>query len=235
MTQLPRQEIIKMIKKIFFFKIFLLLAISLILSIAIGCSKNKENTVVTSAVESTAFEATSAQASETQAASNTSDTKESAAEGTDYLDLYEGLHITGTPIDVDIKSYHLNISGAVDKELSMTFDDIKKMESVREEIELNCPGFFIDKGYWTGVKVIDILNLAGIAKGAKNVEFISIDGSYTQTLPIEKLKSDGYLIAYQFNDREFSKYHGYPIRLTAKGEAGSYWVKWLGEIKVIAD
>lgn len=167
--------------------------------------------------------------------SNSTSTKESNTEGTNYLDLYEGLHITGNPIDIDIKTYHLKISGAVDKELSLTFDDIKKMESVREEIELVCPGFFIDKGYWTGVSVIDLLNLAGIKKEAKNVEFISIDGSYKKTLSIEKVKGDGFLIAYQFNDNEFSKYHGYPLRLVAKGEAGSYWVKWLGEIKVVAD
>ena len=231
-----KEEIIKMIrKKIFLYVIFPLLTIFLLSSIVIGCSKNKENKQTTSAVESKTSETTSAQASETQVTSIPTSTKESVTEGTNYLDLYEGLHITGTPIDVDIKSYRLKIGGAVDKELSLTFDDVKKMESVREEIELVCPGFFVDKGFWTGVNVIDLLNLAGIKKEAKNVEFISIDSSYTQTLPIEKIKGDGFLIAYKFNDKEFSKYHGYPLRLTAKGEAGSYWVKWLGEINVVAD
>ena len=160
---------------------------------------------------------------------------ESNNEGTGSFDLYEGLHITGKPIEVDIKTYRLKISGAVDKELSLTFDDIKNMKSVREEIELICPGFFVDNGYWTGVGVIDLLNLAGIKKEAKNVEFMCIDGSYTQTLSLETVKGDGILIAYQFNDKEFSKYHGYPLRLVAKDQFGSFWVKWLGEIKVIAD
>lgn len=152
-----------------------------------------------------------------------------------YLSLFEGLHITGIPIDVDIQTYHLKISGAVNKELSLKFDDIKKMEFVREEIELICPGFFIDKGYWTGVRVIDLLNFAGIKPEAKNVKFISIDGKYAQTLSIEKVKGDGFLIAHQFNDKEFSKYHGYPLRLVAKGENGSYWVKWLGEIQLVLE
>ena len=160
---------------------------------------------------------------------------ESNNEGTGSFDLYEGLHITGKPIEVDIKTYRLKISGAVDKELSLTFDDIKNMKSVREEIELICPGFFVDNGYWTGVGVIDLLNLAGIKKEAKNVEFMCIDGSYTQTLSLETVKGDGILIAYQFNDKEFSKYHGYPLRLVAKDQFGSFWVKWLGEIKVITD
>jgi DMSO/TMAO reductase YedYZ molybdopterin-dependent catalytic subunit len=231
-----KEEIIKMIrKKTFLYITFLLFAILLLSSISGGCSKNIENTIDTSTIENKTAETTSVQTSETQVTNNTIITGESTIEGTSYLDLYEGLHITGIPIDVDIKSYRLKISGAVDKELDLTFDDIKNMESAREEIELECPGFFVDKGYWTGVRVIDLLNLAGIKKDAKNVEFISIDGSYTQTLPIEKIKGDGFLIAYQFNDKEFSKYHGYPLRLTAKGEAGSNWVKWLGEIKVITN
>jgi DMSO/TMAO reductase YedYZ molybdopterin-dependent catalytic subunit len=193
-------------RKIFFHIIFILITFSLLSSIVSGCLKNEEST-------KTAL----------------------AAEGTNYLDLYEGLHITGKPIDVDITTYRLKIGGSVDKELSLSFDDIKNMGSVREEIELICPGYFIDIGYWTGVRVIDLLNLAGIKKEAKNVEFATIDDSYYTALSIEKVKGDGFLIAYQFDDKEFSKYHGYPLRLVAKGEAGNIWVKWLGKISLLPD
>ena len=156
-------------------------------------------------------------------------------EGTGHLEIYEGLHITGNPIDVDIETYRLKITGAVEEELSITFDELKKMESVREEIELVCPTLFVDKGYWTGVRVIDLLNLAGIKEEATSVEFISIDGNYTVPLPVEKARGDGVLIAYQFNGKEFSKYHGYPLRLVVKDKAGSFWVKWLGEIRISTD
>jgi DMSO/TMAO reductase YedYZ molybdopterin-dependent catalytic subunit len=150
-----------------------------------------------------------------------------------YLELYEGLHITGTPIEVDIKTYRLEITDAVEKPLSLTFDEVKKLPSVRENITLVCPGFFTDKGYWTGVKIQDLLNMAGLKKEAKRLNFISIDGSYSQILALEEIKPDGFLIAYQFNDKEFSKYHGYPLRLVAEDEPGSIWVKWLGTIEVL--
>jgi DMSO/TMAO reductase YedYZ molybdopterin-dependent catalytic subunit len=71
----------------------------------------------------------------------------------------DGLHLTGTPIKVDINTYRLKVSGAVKKELSLTFDDVKKMPSERVYSDLVCPGFFTDSGYWTGVKIIDILTL----------------------------------------------------------------------------
>ena len=232
---MERSEIKMLRNRVFLYMILLLLMILALSSIISSCSNNNENTQSTLATESKAPETKSTQTTETQITSSTTNTKESITGGTGYLDLYQGLHITGIPIDVDIKTYRLTIDGLVNKEVSLTFDDVKKLSSVREEISLTCPGFFTDVGFWTGARVIDLLNLAGVQSGAIDVNFYSIDKSYSKTLPLDLLKNDGFLIAYQFNDKEFSKYHGYPLRLVAKGEAGSNWVKWLGEIKVVAN
>jgi len=150
-------------------------------------------------------------------------------------EVYEGLHITGTPMDINIETYRLNITGLVEREISLTFDQIKNMKSVRMEIELICPGSFIDIGHWSGVRVMDVINLAGVRDEAKFAEFRDVKGGYRQALPLEKLNGEGFLIAYEFNDKEFSKYHGYPLRLVAKGEPGFFWVKWLGEVKLLAE
>lgn len=211
----------------------MLIIIFLLFSILSGCLKNKEDLQIERADESKLPETTSSKTTENQVETNTSSTMVSITEGTNYLDFYEGLHITGTPIDVDINTYRLKISGAVDKEVSLSFNEIKNMESVREEIELVCPGFFVDKGYWTGIRVLDLLSMAGLNQNPERIKFINIDKSYSQILSMEKIKSEGFLIAYQFNGKEFSRYHGYPLRLVAKGEAGSYWVKWLGEIEAL--
>ena len=68
--------------------------------------------------------------------------------------------------------------------------------------------------------------------GARTVHFTSIDGSYTQVLSLEKVLKGNVLLAYEFEDRPFAVYHGFPLRLAAEGEAGSVWVKWLGRIEV---
>ena len=151
-----------------------------------------------------------------------------------YLDEYEGLHITGRIVDVDIKTYRLEIAGAVDKTLSLTFDEVKSLPSVRIYSELECPGFFTDKGYWTGVKILDLLDMAGLKENAKRVELSAVDGSYSKILALEEIQPEDFLIAYMFNDKEFSKYHGFPLRIVAKGLPGSVWVKWLGKIEVLA-
>jgi sulfoxide reductase catalytic subunit YedY len=150
-----------------------------------------------------------------------------------YLTIYEGLHITGTHVDVDIEEYRLTVQGEVEKQIELSFEEVKALDSVRIYSELNCPGFFIDKGNWTGVPLKTILELAGIKEGASEVSFISIDESYQKNIPLEEAFEDGMLIAYEFEDEEFSKYHGFPLRLVADEKAGSYWVKWLGTIEVI--
>jgi sulfoxide reductase catalytic subunit YedY len=149
-----------------------------------------------------------------------------------YLSLYEGLHVTGTPVDVDIAAFRLKIEGAVERPLSLSFEELKKLPAVREEIVLECPGFFVDRGVWTGVPVRELLARAGVSSEAKRVAFTSLDGGYTQWLSMGELQNDGTMIAYEFDGKEFPKVHGFPVRLAAKGKPGSYWVKWLGSIRV---
>jgi DMSO/TMAO reductase YedYZ molybdopterin-dependent catalytic subunit len=64
------------------------------------------------------------------------------------------------------------------------------------------------------------------------VDFASIDGSYTQTLTMAEALSGTVLVAYQFDDRDFPVWHGFPLRIAAEGKPGSLWVKWLGSITV---
>jgi DMSO/TMAO reductase YedYZ molybdopterin-dependent catalytic subunit len=149
-----------------------------------------------------------------------------------YLELVDGLHVTGRPVEVDIDAYRLEIVGLVERELSLSFAEIKALPAAREYAELDCPGFFTDRGTWTGVRVGDLLDLAGIEKRGSTLTFTSVDGGYSQTLSVDTAREDGMLIAYRFEDREFSPVHGFPLRLVARGQPGYVWVKWLGEIAV---
>jgi sulfite oxidase len=133
---------------------------------------------------------------------------------------------------VDIATFRLKVEGEVERPLSLSFEQIRELPAVREEISLECPGFFIDRGVWTGVPVRELLARAGVHSGAKRVAFTSLDGGYTQWLSLGELQDDGALIAYEFNGKPFPAVHGFPVRLAAKGKPGSYWVKWLGSLVV---
>jgi DMSO/TMAO reductase YedYZ molybdopterin-dependent catalytic subunit len=160
--------------------------------------------------------------------------KAEPTEGEDYgyLDLFQGLHITGTPADIDIETFELKIEGKVGNPVGFSFSEIKEMPSERREIALVCPGFFVDRGYWTGVPLRVFLDEAEVASDAERVVFIEEGGGYSSTLPLERAKADGVMVAYHFDDEEFHKVHGYPVRLVAEGADGNVWVKWLGTIRI---
>jgi len=146
--------------------------------------------------------------------------------------LVEGLHVTGQSVDIDIDTYRLKISGAVEAPQSLSLAAIRAMEAQRELVTLVCPGFFVDEGYWTGARIGDLLSLAGVEEGATRVTFISADGGYSASLGLNEVMGEGMLIAYSFDDKPLPKVHGYPLRVVAKDQQGNRWVKWLGEIVV---
>ena len=194
-------------------KSIVLLLVAVALAALLGCSHAK---ITTQESDLAAEEASPWRASATTAA----------------YPVVEGLHVTGQPIDIDIDAYRLKISGAVEKPLSLSYTEIRAMEAERELVTLVCPGFFVDEGNWTGVKISDLLALAGIEEAATRVSFISADGSYSADLKLEEVMGEGMLIAYAFEDKPFPKVHGYPLRVVAKDQPGNRWVKWLGEIVV---
>ena len=218
------------LNKLFVFITFFLL---LTLVAVFGCQNQSLNIKGSKSItEASGTQKTGTETSDAES-TNQEDNQDSTEQQPGYLQEYEGLHITGELIDVDIKTYRLEIAGAVDKTLSLTFDEVKNLPSVRIYSELECPGFFTDKGYWTGVKILDLLNMAGLKENAKRVEFSAVDESYSKILSLEEIQPEDFLIAYKFNDKEFSKYHGFPLRVVAKGLPGSVWVKWLGKIEVL--
>lgn len=150
-----------------------------------------------------------------------------------YLQLVDGLHVTGTAVPVDPETYRLKVSGAVDRELSLSLAEVRALPAVRQEFSLDCPGFFVDHGTWTGVPLRELLERAGVRPQARRVLFTSLSLGYTSVLSLEDARKDGVLVAYEFDGRSFPPLHGFPLRLAAKGHPGSVWVKWLGEIQVL--
>jgi len=106
------------------------------------------------------------------------------------------------------------------------------------------PGVGWDRGAvghaeWTGVRLAEILERAGIRDGAGHVHFLGGDGppspktpSFFRSLPLEKSLHPDTLLATGMNGQPLPILHGGPVRLVVPGWAGNHWMKWLRTVTV---
>lgn len=92
---------------------------------------------------------------------------------------------------------------------------------------------------WTGVRLKDVLDKAGIAPGAEHVWLAGADHpqkpsvpKFLRSVPLARALDPSTLIAYRMNGEPLTLAHGAPFRLVVPGWAGDHWVKWLTDLRV---
>jgi DMSO/TMAO reductase YedYZ molybdopterin-dependent catalytic subunit len=93
---------------------------------------------------------------------------------------------------------------------------------------------------WTGVRLRDVLQRAGVASDALEVVFNGADGptlpetpDFVKSLPIDRALDESTLIAFEMNGEALPHWNGAPARLIVPGWTGTYWMKHLTDIQVI--
>ncbi len=141
-----------------------------------------------------------------------------------------GLHMTGTPKEIDLGSYRLKVSGKVSTPLSLTYDELRLLPKMTATPTIVCPGFFKDTT-WSGVPLTTLLDMAGVQPDAQRIKMLAADG-YSIALKLEDALAPGNFLAYEWRGQPVPALHGFPLRAVFPDETGSFWVKWLLEIVV---
>lgn len=142
-----------------------------------------------------------------------------------------GLHVTGTAPDINLTSYHLEVTGKVDRSLSLTYDDLRCMRKITLRCTLICPGFFEDEATWAGAALNDVLDLTGVQPEAETLTLVSADG-YSTVVAIQSARAQDNFLAYEWEGQPLPILHGFPVRAVFPALSGGYWAKWLVEIRV---
>ena len=137
---------------------------------------------------------------------------------------------------VDIDGWSLKIDGMVDKELELTFDDLLAMPLIERDITLTCVsnsvgGPYVGGARWIGVRLTDLLELAGVQDGVDQIFSTDVDGMTIGT-PYE-LATDGRdaMIALGMNGAALPREHGFPARMVVPGLYGFISAcKWIERI-----
>ncbi len=151
--------------------------------------------------------------------------------GYTQLDPDTGLHVTGTPVEVDFDAYRLEIGGRVDRPLSLTYDELRCLPKVQATPELVCPGFFVDVATWAGAPLREVLEGAGVRDGATQLRLTAADG-YSMVIDLDEDLLANAFLAYELEGEVLPVLHGFPVRFVWPDHSGNDWVKWLVAIEV---
>jgi len=164
------------------------------------------------------------------------------------------------PLDIDVNSWTLKINGeSAKQEKTYTLKNLKtKFKQYTYQLTLECGGNgrsefdppakgnqwtvgAVHCANWTGVRLKDVLEDAGIKSDAVYIGYHSADTHLSgdpakepisRGVPMAKALQDETLIAFQMNGKDIPLAHGYPLRLVAGGWPASTSGKWLQSISI---
>jgi DMSO/TMAO reductase YedYZ molybdopterin-dependent catalytic subunit len=149
--------------------------------------------------------------------------------------------LTSPRINVD--DWTLNVTGAVDNPIELTYKDLTSLPTRETAITLSCVsnevgGGLISNGRWTGVLPSDLLAEAGvsrdkISRASEQLVGRSIDGWTAGFKTDIALDGREALVAFGLNGSELPLEHGYPVRLVVPSLYDYVSAtKWLTEIEL---
>ncbi len=139
---------------------------------------------------------------------------------------------------IDVAAWRLRIHGMVDRELSLTMDELLSRPTVERVITLSCVsnpvgGRYVGNATWIGVPLRGLLEEAGIRPGADQLVSRSVDGMTIGTPTSTVMDGRDAMIAVAMNGEPLPPAHGYPARMLVPGLFGYVSAtKWLTELEL---
>ncbi|XGW27752.1 hypothetical protein V3C99_007944 [Haemonchus contortus] len=162
---------------------------------------------------------------------------------------------------IDPKEHRLTVEGVgVKRPINLSVDELKNnyrpvsitsaiqcagnrradMNKYKKTQGLAWNGTAISNAQWTGVRLRDLLILAGVDPNDSKIKHVHLEGadsdstgqSYGASIPFEKAMSPEVIIAYSMNGEDIPRDHGAPLRCIVPGVVGARQVKWLKTVRL---
>jgi DMSO/TMAO reductase YedYZ molybdopterin-dependent catalytic subunit len=140
---------------------------------------------------------------------------------------------------VDVATWRLRVHGMVDHEVSLSYADLGELPLIEQYVTIACVsnevgGDLVGTAKWTGVKLRDVLAMAGVQPGATQLVGRAVDG-WTAGMPTAWVMDPARepMIALRMNDQPLPRNHGFPARLIVPGLYGYVSAtKWLSDLEL---
>ena len=166
-------------------------------------------------------------------------------------------HWADIPTSIDVTAFRLTVRGNVAKPLSLTLADLLALPRVEltavNQCSGNSRGLFqprvaggqwrngaMGNAKWTGVRLRDVLDRAGVKPGSVAVRFNGLDQpvvdgapDFAKSLAVDHARDAEVMLAFAMNGEQLPLLNGFPLRLIVPGWYSTYWVKMLSDIEIL--
>ena len=140
---------------------------------------------------------------------------------------------------VDVATWSLRIHGLVERETTLTYTELVELPMFEQYVTIACVsnevgGDLVGNAKWTGVRLRDVLDIAGVQASATQLVGRSVDG-WTAGMPTSWVMDPARepMIAVKMNDELLPRAHGFPARLIIPGLYGYVSAtKWLSDLEL---
>ncbi len=159
------------------------------------------------------------------------------------------------PARLDADAWTLQVDGEVDAPVTLSLADVRALPAVTTTMTLECAGngrgLFdppvaglqwtkgaVGTARWTGARMADILERAGVRKAGRFVHMHGADRplgtmpDFVRQVPMDKAMDPATIVAYEMNGQPIPPVHGFPLRSIIPGWEGAYSLKWLTGLHV---
>ena len=159
----------------------------------------------------------------------------------------------GTP-EVDASAYRLQVTGLVERPITLTLDELKARPKVEPTTVFECSGNsrglvhgMVGNATWAGAALMPLLAEVrptadsrevyfwGADTGTEEIRGQEYEQNFARSMSLEHVNETGPILAYEMNGEPLPAAHGFPVRLIVPGWYGIAQVKWLERIELGVD
>ncbi|HEU0300429.1 MAG TPA: molybdopterin-dependent oxidoreductase, partial [Longimicrobium sp.] len=163
--------------------------------------------------------------------------------------------------EIDPAAWQLPVCGEVEAPFTLDWDELRALPRHSVAVTLECAGNArslvtpatpgqqwehgaVSTAVFTGVSLRALLERARPRAGAVEVLFTGADSGgvgagrtepFARSIPMALAQDPDVLLAWEMNGEPLPAEHGYPLRLVVPRWYGVASVKWLAEVRVIAE
>jgi DMSO/TMAO reductase YedYZ molybdopterin-dependent catalytic subunit len=141
--------------------------------------------------------------------------------------------VTGAVAPRATSAYRLRVFGDVATPVTYSYAELAALPQTSFTDTFQCvTGWHVPDVPWSGVRLADLLDLAGPTADAVGVRFRSFDGTYAVNMTLEQARADDVIVALSMYGEPVTHDHGGPVRIYSGSMYGYKSTKWLDEIEV---